>query len=58
MGDKEKTIEWTPEKLARFKAAHRKASDARCNEFTFDGHEFATGYAMYLIEYLEGVFGK
>lgn len=64
-------IDFTPEKLARFKKAYKKAEklkrykqaysapeDSSDEVFTFDGNEFVLGYAKYLIEYLESQFGK
>lgn len=39
--------------LERFKKAHAEANG---KNFTFDGHEFVSNYAKYLIEYLEPRF--
>lgn len=47
---------WTPEKLARFKEAYVAADKRHRDEFKFDGYSFYTGYAKYLIEYLEQEF--
>lgn len=47
---------WTPEKLARFKQACAAADKRSRDAFKFDGHTFYTGYAKYLIEYLEQDF--
>lgn len=47
---------WTPEKLARFKEAYAAADRRSRDAFKFDGHTFYTGYAKYLIEYLERDF--
>lgn len=44
------TIEWTRPMLERFKVAWA-AADGK--DFTFDGHEFVSNYAKYLIEYLD-----
>ena len=43
-------IAWTRPMLERFKVAR---TDAGGKNFTFDGHEFVSNYAKYLIEYLE-----
>jgi len=55
-------IEWTPEKLKRFKTAFSQAQEIEKktgeDEFEFDGFEFVLGYAKYLIEYLDQRFGK
>ena len=40
-------------RLARFKQAYHQATTEQQEEFTFEGHKFFTGYAKYLIEYLE-----
>jgi hypothetical protein len=50
------TISWTREKLKRLVAAHAEAVRTSKTEFTFEGNEFVTSYAKYLIEYLKGVF--
>jgi|HubBroStandDraft_4_1064222.scaffolds.fasta_scaffold419159_2 hypothetical protein len=47
-------ITFTPEMLARFKAAYRIAVDAKVDTFRFDDKEFVVSYAKYLIEYLDG----
>ena len=39
--------------LQRFKKALKEATDELKTEFTFEENEFDTGYAKYLIEYLE-----
>jgi hypothetical protein len=50
------TIEWTSEKLERFrKLIH---SQTRLDAIvTFEGHEFLVGYGRYLIQYLDMKFG-
>jgi hypothetical protein len=41
--------------LERFKKAYNKAMDHSSSEiFQFEGNDFYTEYARYLIEYLEG----
>ena len=65
------TISWSRDKLAALKVAYDKAVAERASSFTFvemDGtsrfarkvgeHPFVTSYAKYLIEYLEGEFGR
>lgn len=42
--------------LTRFKSAYKKAVAARKANFVFDGNEFNTRYAGYLIEHLETLF--
>jgi len=39
--------------LQQFKKAYKKATKELKTIFTFEGNEFDTGYAKYLIEYLE-----
>ena len=46
-------VGWTHVKLARFRVAYEDAKAAGQTEFLFDGNEFLTKYAAYLIEYLE-----
>ncbi len=50
------TITWTAEMLMRFRGAYKEATEAETEQFTFDGNEFVTMYAKYLIEYLEAQF--
>lgn len=44
---------FTEEKLKRFKKRYAEAVKKKEGSFTFDGHGYVTGYAKYLIEYLE-----
>jgi hypothetical protein len=45
-------IEWTAEKLKAFGKAYQEASKAGADSFKFEGNDYATRYAKYLIEYL------
>lgn len=56
--EKSRTINWTPEKLAKFRTAYSDAVAANVDVFTFDDNEFLVGYAKYLIEYLAMEFNK
>jgi hypothetical protein len=49
-------VEFDQPKLKLFKAAYAKAVEAKQDSFWFEGHEFLTSYAKYVIEYLEGLF--
>ena len=49
-------IMWSPGLLAQFKRAYDKARTEKADTFKFERHEFYTGYAKYLIEYLDGLF--
>lgn len=51
-----KTINWTEPMLKRFKQMHKEAVEKHIDGFKFDGNEFNTSYAGYLIEYLEEQF--
>ena len=51
-------VEWTPEKLKRFKKAWKKSGANGRDVFTFEGHEYVADYAKYLVEYLESHWGK
>lgn len=47
------SILWTIGRLERFKLAYNNAVKNNDEQFKFDGYDFLTGYAKYLIEYLE-----
>ena len=47
------TITFTGPMLDRLKKRHDQAVKAADGSFIFDGHEFNTDYAGYLIQYLE-----
>jgi hypothetical protein len=40
----------------RFKRHYANALEGNKAQFMFEGHGFLTGYAKYLIEFLEGKF--
>ncbi len=48
-----KTITWNAPLLKRFKKAIKAAMHNKKDQFTFDGNEFVTAYAVYLAQYLE-----
>jgi hypothetical protein len=50
------TLTWTKDKLKRFKKVYSKAVAENEESFFFEGNEFVTGYAKYLIEYLSPKF--
>jgi len=50
------SIVWTRQMLWRFKKAYFKAVKERQVCFMFDGHEFVTDYAKYLISFLANRF--
>jgi len=51
-----KQINWTPDMLGRFKIIYDSAVSGKHNSFVFEGNEFVTPYAKYLIEFLESKF--
>lgn len=51
-------IDWTPEKLQALKRAQAHAIETKQDQFKFEGHDILVAYAKYLIEFLEGKFGK
>ena len=53
-----KTISWTRPMLKRFKVAALDARKKQQDAFVFDGNDFVTDYAFYLIQYLEGELAK
>ena len=53
-----KTINFNPEKLERLRSRYKQAVDSGEKDFSFEGSEFVTGYAKYVIEYLDMEFAK
>ena len=51
------SIEFTREKLELLKSEYKNAVAKEYEYFAFDDNVLHTGYAKYMIEYLEGVFG-
>lgn len=51
-------VSFDPKKLLRLKKAFVKAVDDGAESFTFDGREWLTMYAKYVIEYLDREFEK
>ena len=51
-------IEFNETTLQQFKKAYEKATMRLETTFTFEGNEFDSGYAKYLIKYLELNFKK
>jgi len=49
---------FTIDTYTRFKLQYLKASNNKKEKFTFDGHEFLTEYAKYLLMYLKPKFEK
>jgi len=49
-------INWDRIMLDHMKVAYKLAVNNKLNEFVFDGNVYDTGYAKYLIEYLNGKF--
>ena len=47
-----KMIEFTPKRANRFADEHNKAVKENKESFIFDGNEFVTAYAHYVLEYL------
>lgn len=56
--DDRKVINWTPAMLRRMKTAYKAAVEGGRDTFVFDGNEFVTSYAKYLIQYLDSLFGN
>lgn len=56
----QKTVNWTPGMLARFKVAYKAAykQGDKNSTFIFDGNEFVVSYAKYLIQFLDSQFGS
>jgi hypothetical protein len=49
---------FTHDTYSRFKSHYLKATKNKKEKFTFDGHEFLTGYAKYLLMFLKPKFEK
>lgn len=52
-----KTIQWTEPMRDRFRKAYNQAVKDGKGAFSFDGNDFHTGYAKYLLEHLDNVMG-
>lgn len=55
LGETEEVI-WTREKLHEFKMAYVEASHSEKEIFHFDGRNYATKFAKYLIQHLQTKF--
>lgn len=51
--ENQETITFTPESFRSFKKLWAVSAQQGDEQFTFEGHEFLTAYAKYLIEYIE-----
>jgi hypothetical protein len=49
-------ITFTPEKVKVLRKEYDAAVKRGDGQFVFEGHELDSGYAKYLLEYLEGKF--
>lgn len=50
-------ITWTREKREQLRKAYAEARQAGKDVFEFDGHEYVTRYAGYLLKYLDARLG-
>lgn len=57
MNDRPKIVFDIP-KRDRLRKAYSDAVEQKLDQFTFEGHEYVTGYAKYLLEYLDMQFGN
>ena len=53
-----KTVNWSLTDFKYFKRAYARANNGGIEQFKFQGNDFVTGYAKYLIQYLEGQYDK
>jgi hypothetical protein len=53
-----RTVSWSREDLKNLKAAYEKAKEGKQKQFKFRDIDLVTGYAKYLIEYLEDEFKR
>lgn len=49
-----KNIVFNEGKYKRLKKRYEQAVEQKENQFTFEGDEYVTDYAKYLLQYLEG----
>lgn len=49
-------VYFTKEKFDRFLIAYKRAVDQKKDSFLFDGQEYLTSYAKYVIEYLKSKY--
>lgn len=45
---------WSPEKIRAFKKAYKAAKTKRLAQFEFEGRQYVTKFAHYILHYLEG----
>jgi hypothetical protein len=53
-----RTVSWSREDLRDLKAAYTKAKEGKQKQFKFRDIDLVTGYAKYLIEYLDDEFKR
>ena len=51
-----KQVEFNAESFKKFRARYNEAIEKKEIQFTFEGNEYLTSYAKYVIEYLEPKF--
>ena len=51
-----KTVTFTAESIKRFEQTYDEANAKHVDRFVFDGNEYVTGYAVYLLEHLKERF--
>lgn len=54
----ENMVEFNAESFKKFRARYNTAIEKSENSFVFEGNEYLTSYAKYVIEYLEPKFKK
>lgn len=52
----QETVEFTPAKRDALRAAHTRAVSKGRESFVFEGREYLTEYAKYVLEYLDSQF--
>jgi hypothetical protein len=53
-----KKVDFDLKKAERLKRAYEEAIEVKAESFIFEGDEYLTSYAKYLLEHLSGVFGN
>ena len=52
----QKKVTFDLPKIVRLRTAYEQAVREGKEQFTFEGHDYVTDYAKYLLEYLKGIY--
>lgn len=54
----EPKVVWTKPKREKLRKVVKEAEEKKVETFYFEGHEYYTPYAKYLVEYLDTALGR